>query len=277
MSFTIDLAGRTALVTGGGQGVGRGICLALAAAGASVLVNDYVPERAQTVAKEITAAGGAAEPRPFDVSDYAAASAAITAGPGISILVNNAGMAGPVDIDAHAEGGGQAQGGKKISVSVGAFAGTEPAEWHRYFAVNLFGVMNCTHAALPAMIAAGDGRVITIMSDAGRIGEPNMAPYAAAKAGAAGFMRSLAREVGRNGITVNNVALGTVDTIGLADAASTNPQLADRLQRQLKRYMVPRLGQPADVAALVTFLASPLASWISGQTYPVNGGYSVTL
>jgi NAD(P)-dependent dehydrogenase (short-subunit alcohol dehydrogenase family) len=268
MSFTIDLDGRTALVTGAGQGIGRAICLSLAAAGAVVLVNDFVAERAETVAREITSAGGKAEPRPFDVSDHAAVTAAIGTGPGIGILVNNAGMAGPVDL-----GAPEAQG---VSVSVGAFAATDPADWNRYFAVNLFGVMNCTHAALPAMIAAGDGRVITIVSDAGRVGEANMAPYAAAKAGAAGFTRALAREVGRSGITVNNVALGTVDTIGLEEAARTDPRLADRLQRQLKRYMIPRLGRPDDVAGVVTFLASPLASWISGQTYPVNGGYSVT-
>ena len=268
MSFTIDLAGRTALVTGAGQGIGRAICRSLAEAGATVLVNDYVPERAEAVAKEITAAGGTAEPRPFDVCDYAAVRAAVGAGPGIGILVNNAGMAGPVDPDA------RTAAGKEVSVVSGLFADTDPADWNRYFAVNLFGVMNCTHATLPAMTTAGEGRIITIVSDAGRVGEANMAPYAAAKAGAAGFMRSIAREVGRNGITVNNVALGTVDTLGLADTASANPQLADRLQRQLKRYMIPRLGQPGDVAALVTFLASPLASWISGQTYPVNGGYS---
>jgi 3-oxoacyl-[acyl-carrier protein] reductase len=271
MSFTIDLAGRTALVTGGGQGIGRAICLTLAEAGARVLVNDYVPERAEAVVKEITTAGGTAEPRPFDVTDYAAASASIGSGPDIGILVNNAGMAGAVDPDI------QPAGGTGALVASGAFAATDPADWNRYFAVNVYGVMNCTHAALPAMIAAGEGRVITIVSDAGRVGEANMAPYAAAKAGAAGFMRSLAREVGRDGITVNNVALGTVDTLGLIDAASADPQLAGRLQRQLKRYMIPRLGRPGDVAALVTFLASPHASWISGQTYPVNGGYSVTL
>ncbi len=259
MSFTIDLEKRTALVTGGGQGIGREICLTLASAGAVVLVNDYVPSRAEQVAEEVTAAGGTASPYPFDVSDYAAVATALAAGPDVGILVNNAGNAGP-------EG-----------FNFGPFASSEPADWSRYFAVNLFGVMNCSRAVLPAMLAAGDGRVITIISDAGRVGEANMAPYAAAKAGAAGFMRSLAREVGRSGITVNNVALGTVDTMGIEESARDNPELADRVRRQLRHYMIPRLGQPADVAGLVTFLASPLASWISGQTYPVNGGYSVAM
>jgi NAD(P)-dependent dehydrogenase (short-subunit alcohol dehydrogenase family) len=265
MSFTIDLGERTALVTGAGQGIGRAICLTMAAAGARVLVNDFVPARAEAVAKEIAAAGGTAEPRPFDVCDYASVTAAIGAEPSLDILVNNAGMAGPADLDA------------RVSVSVGAFVTTDPADWDRYFAVNLFGVMNCTRVALPKMLAAGEGRVITIVSDAARVGEPNMAPYAAAKAGAAGFTRALAREVGRSGITVNNVSLATVDTVGLEEAARTSPAMADRLQRQLKRYIIPRFGQPDDVAGLVTFLASSHASWISGQTYPVNGVYSVSM
>ncbi|MEX5635650.1 SDR family NAD(P)-dependent oxidoreductase [Parafrankia sp. FMc2] len=270
MTFTIDLGGKSAVVTGGGQGVGRAICLSLAAAGARVIVNDYVPDRATLVAKEIEELGGAALASPFDVSDYAAATRAIGTEK-VDILVNNAGNAGPPAVEA------APPGGRGPSVSLGEFTNTEPADWERYFAVNLYGVMNCTRAALPHMIAAGNGRIITIVSDAGRVGEPHMAPYAAAKAGAAGFTRAIAREVGRDGITVNNVALGTVDTIGLEDMARESPELAERVRRQLKRYIVPRLGQPDDVAGLITFLASPAASWITGQTYPVNGGYSVNM
>ncbi|CUU57647.1 3-oxoacyl-[acyl-carrier protein] reductase [Parafrankia irregularis] len=272
MSFTIDLSGRTAVVTGGGQGVGRAACLTLAAAGARVLVNDFVADRAESVAKEIEQAGGAAAAVPFDVSDYQAVTRSVSDA-GVDILVNNAGNAGPAIGDATAP----ASGGRGPSVSLGEFTNTEPADWERYFAVNLYGVMNCTRATLPHMIAAGHGRIITIVSDAGRVGEPHMAPYAAAKAGAAGFTRAIAREVGRDGITVNNIALATVDTIGLAEMAAGSPEIQRRVERQLRRYIVPRLGQPDDVAGLVTFLASPAASWITGQTYPVNGGYSVNL
>ncbi|GAA3226676.1 SDR family NAD(P)-dependent oxidoreductase [Actinocorallia longicatena] len=269
MSFEIELDERTALVTGAGQGVGKAVCMYLAAAGAKVLVNDVSADRAEAVANKIRSAGGKAEALPFDVSDFAAASAAIGAEPALHILVNNAGNAGPPqDLTDPASRG--------PAISVGEFMATDPADWDRYFAVNLFGVMNCTHAALPKMREAGEGRIITIISDAGRIGEPNMAPYAAAKAGAAGFSRALAREVGGSGITVNNVALATVDTVGLDEMARSSPQLAERFQRQLKRYIVPRFGRPADVAGLVLFLASSHASWISGQTYPVNGGYSVS-
>ncbi len=194
------------------------------------------------------------------MSDYEQVTAAIGgADRGVDILVNNAGNAGP----------------DGASVSVGPFAESDPASWGRFFAVNLYGVMYCTRAALPHMIEQGGGRVVTIVSEAGRWGEQRMAPYAAAKAAAAGFGRSVAREVGRHGITVNNVALATVDTMGLAAMAEESPELADRIGKQLGHYIIRRLGEPDDVAGLVTFLASPLAAWITGQTYAVNGGYTV--
>ncbi|HUZ09450.1 MAG TPA: SDR family oxidoreductase [Acidimicrobiales bacterium] len=257
MPFTIDLEGRLALVTGAGQGVGRAIALALASAGGAVAVNDFVPDRAESVAEEIRAAGGEAVPAPFDVSDFDAVMSAVERVGNVDILVNNAGNAGP-------EG-----------FNFGPFAQTRPSDWARYFGVNLFGVMHCTRAALPGMIDRQDGRVVTIISDAARWGEPYMGAYAAAKAGAAGFSRSVAREVGRHGITANCVALGSIDpSEGPAEAEAT-PEEADRLHKQLRGYIIRRRGRPEDVSGLVTFLVSPLASWITGQTYPVNGGYTV--
>jgi 3-oxoacyl-[acyl-carrier protein] reductase len=126
------------------------------------------------------------------------------------------------------------------------------------------------------MIDRSWGRVITIISDAGRVGESHMAAYCAAKAGAAGFSRGVAHEVGRYGITVNNVALGTMHTpisAGAWDAVEPNP----RTQALLQRYVIRRPGEPEDVAGLVLYLASRLSSWVTAQTYPVNGGYSAAL
>jgi NAD(P)-dependent dehydrogenase (short-subunit alcohol dehydrogenase family) len=256
--FVIDLEGRRALVTGSGQGVGRAIALSLARAGAVVAVNDVVVERAQGVVQKIRNDGGKADVAAFDVTDWDGVQAAVAALGTVHILVNNAGNAG---IEGYP--------------GLHPFVESEPDEWDRFFKVNVYGVMHCTRAVLPGMIQAADGRIVTVVSDAARYGDANMAPYAAAKAGAAGFSRSVAREVGRHGITVNNVALGTIKT------PTTEPPGADRsddqLQKQLRQYIIRRRGEPEDVAGLVTYLVSPLASWITGQTYPVNGGYSLTL
>ena len=125
------------------------------------------------------------------------------------------------------------------------------------------------------MITRGWGRVITIVSDAGRTGDANMAAYSAAKAGAAGLTRALALETGRHGITVNNIALGTMRTPATEEmwADPDNP----RIKATLQRYLVRRPGLPEDVAPLAVFLASAQASWITGQTYPLNGGFSFAL
>jgi NAD(P)-dependent dehydrogenase (short-subunit alcohol dehydrogenase family) len=253
VTFAIDLDGRRALVTGAGQGVGLGVARALASAGAHVLVNDLDGGRADAAAAEVRGGGGSAEALAFDVTDQVGLTAALaTLDDGVDILVNNAGNAG-------AEG-----------FVLAPFVETAPADWDRYFAVNLYGVLHCTRAVLPHMVERRWGRVVTIISEAARSGEPGLAPYAAAKAGAAGFGRSLAREVGRHGITVNNVALGSMD-----HPSRHAPEQTERTEKQLRRYLVRRFGTPEDVAGIVTFLASPLAEWITGQTFPVNGGYTV--
>jgi NAD(P)-dependent dehydrogenase (short-subunit alcohol dehydrogenase family) len=253
---SLDLSGRRALVTGGGQGVGAGIAAFLGSAGATVAVNDLVAERAEAQAAALRDAGGDALAAPFDVTDFEEVSAVVSGLGGLDILVNNAGNAG----------GGSWPG-------MVNFAETEPADWDRFLRVNLYGVMNVTRAALPTMITSGWGRIVTIISDSARTGEPKMAAYAAAKAGAAGLMRAIAKEVGRNGITANCISLGTMRT-PLTEASwqgLDDQQVAERL----RGYAVRRPGLPDDVAGLVGYLVSPGASWITGQTIPLNGGYSV--
>lgn len=258
MTFTIDLTGKRALVTGSGQGVGLGIARTLAAAGAEVAINDLVRDRADAIAEQLVADGMLAVAAAFDVTDYESVTNGINQLGGVDILVNNAGNAG-----------GAGFGG------LDPFVRTEPADWDRYLKVNLYGVMYCARAALPAMIERRWGRVITIVSDAARVGEANMAAYCAAKAGAAGFNRGIAREVARYAITVNNVALGTMRTpvSGTMWDEPDNPTAKALMQS----YLVRRPGEPEDAAGLIAYLASPLASWITGQTYPVNGGYSFAM
>jgi 3-oxoacyl-[acyl-carrier protein] reductase len=121
--------------------------------------------------------------------------------------------------------------------------------------------------------ARGGGRLITVISDAGRVGEPGLEAYSAAKAGAAGLTRALARSLGRFDITANNVAIAATRTPAVA-AMTENEDLAKRV---LRNYIVRRFGEPSDVAAMITFLASNASGWVTGQTYPVNGGFSVNL
>jgi NAD(P)-dependent dehydrogenase (short-subunit alcohol dehydrogenase family) len=258
MTMALDLSGCRALVTGGGQGVGRGLVLGLAAAGAEVVVNDVSADRAKAVVDEVGALGASASALVFDVTDYEAVTGAIEGTGRIDILVNNAGNAGVAGFQGR-----------------GPFVETGPADWEPYIRVNLYGVLHCARAVLPAMMAEGWGRIITIVSDAGRAGDMFMAAYSAAKAGAAGLTRTLALEGGRYGITANNISLGTMRTPATESVWDDpdNPQA----KAILRNYVVRRVGLPEDVAALTVFLASREASWITGQTYPLNGGYTFAL
>ena len=258
MTMTIDLSGRRALVTGAGQGVGRGIARTLAAAGADVIVNDLVEDRAAGVVDEIRGEGGSGSASAFDVTDWSAVEAAFDRAGAVDIVVNNAGNAGKADT----------LGFENMK----PFAEEDPLAWDAFLRVNLFGVMYVTRAALPGMIERSRGRIITIISDASRVGEPKQAAYAAAKAGAGGLMRSVAREVGSYGITVNSIALGSINQTE-RPAEVEEEQLA----RLIKRYPIRRRGLPSDVANLAVFLARDLSPWITGQTIPVNGGYAMAL
>lgn len=255
------LTGRTALVTGAGQGVGREIALTLAAHGAHVAVNDFMADRAEAVTEEIRAGGGKAWAAPGDVGDAVSVDAmmadiAAKTGP-VDILVNNAGNAGP-------DG----------TMPRTRFWECDPAEWDRYLRVNLYGVMHCSRACAAHMVNSGWGRIITIVSDAGRAGETGHEAYSAAKAGAAGFSRALARSLGRYGVTVNNISLSNIARPGPQPPTTAEEEA---IKKMLTHYIVRRQGRPGDVAPMVLLLASDAGEWITGQTYPVNGGFSLGL
>lgn len=260
-----DLTGQTAFVTGAGQNVGRGIAMLLAKHNAAVAVNDYFLDRAEAVAKEIRDAGGKAFAVQADVGDLNAVFAAfekVKAELGApSILVNNAGNAGPGGFDS----------------VFPLFWETNPEDWERFFRVNLYGVMNCCRAACPDMVKAQYGRIVTIISDAGRVGEPRMADYAAAKAGAAGFMRGLARDLGKFNVTANNIAISSQAPASMTPENEAALMASDRVKAQMSRYIIRRYGKPEDIAAMVAYLVSGAAGWVTAQTYPVNGGYSVSI
>jgi NAD(P)-dependent dehydrogenase (short-subunit alcohol dehydrogenase family) len=241
--IVFDLHGRVALVTGAGQGVGLGIAASLGAQGAHVAVNDLKEDRAHTAAAHIADTTGTKTMAiPFDVTDYAAvvdgfAQVARDFG-AVDIVVNNAGI--PAD------------GFPQVD-----FKDADPELWRRFVDLNLYGVLNCTHTVLAGMCERGWGRVITISSEAGRVGLPiRVALYGAAKAGAIGLTKHVAHEVGRFGVTCNALTLGTME------GAPLDPS----------RFPIPRLGRGRDVGAMVAFLASDDAEWITGQAIGVNGG-----
>jgi 2-hydroxycyclohexanecarboxyl-CoA dehydrogenase len=244
------LSGRTALITGAGQNVGAGTARVLAARGARVIVNDLFEDRADAVVEQIRAAGGVAESAICDVTDLAAVTQMVADVGDVDILVNNAGI--PI-----------------TGFSMARFADEDPANWKAFIDLNVYGPLNCTHAVLPAMIARGWGRIITISSESARVGDRNLAVYAASKGAGPALMRSVAKEVGRNGITCNTLSLATQNNAGLDEKS-------DMKLRQLKSYAVPRLGEAGDVAAAIAWLTSDDGSWVTGQTIPINGGYATS-
>lgn len=261
MSDILSMAGRTALVTGAGQGVGRQVALHIADHGGAVVVNDFYGPRAEEVAAEIVERGGKALGVRADVTDLDDLTALVERanaelGP-IDVLVNNAGNAGPA---------------YDVMEAAPPFWETDPKDWDRWVGTNFFGVLNAARAVLPGMVERKYGRIVSVISDAGRTGEPNLVVYGGAKAGAAGFSRGLAKAVGRHGVTVNCVALSTIDTPGVATALAD----PERVRKALRGYVIRRFGQPTDAANAILFLASDAASWVTGQTYPVNGGYAIT-
>jgi 2-hydroxycyclohexanecarboxyl-CoA dehydrogenase len=247
---------RVALVTGGARGIGRAIALALAADGRAVAVGDLLEDQAQSTAAEIEALGARALAVPVDVTDSASVASAVSrAGEElgtIEILVNNAGWD-----------------------ELRPFLDTDEPFWRRVIEVNYMGCLRTTHAVLPAMVEAGWGRLINIGSDAGRVGSSMESVYSGAKGGVIAFTKTIAREVAAKGVTANSVCPGPTRTPmleGMAEAQESGAKLIGALERAVP---MRRLGEPADVAAAVAFLASERAGYITGQTLSVSGGLTM--
>jgi len=249
--MTRQLEGRVALVTGAARDVGREIALSLAAQGAAVAVNYHSSASgAEEVVAQIRAKGGKAIAVGCDIADHSAVQSMVARTVdelgGLNILVNNAGL-----------------------VFRKRFADSTPAEWKRQMDVCLYGALNCCHGAWSHLESVkGAGRIISIVGDSSRVGESGLALGAAARAGTVALMKTLARET-RAATTCNSIALGLIETAHEPDFIAAN---RDRLT---KMYPVRRLGQPSDVAPMVTLLASEQGSWISGQTLSISGGFSM--
>ena len=247
----MQLKDRVALVTGGTRDVGRQIALSLAAEGTTVAVHyRNSADEAEAVVSEIRKQGGKARAYWADVADRGAVQGMIqnivSDHGGLNILVNNAGLA-----------------------IRKPFKETTPEEWRSQIDVNLMGAIHLCHAAAPHLEKGGHGRIIAIVGDSSRVGESGLSIVAAARAGVIGLMKSIARELGRNGVTANTVSLGMVET------AHDPTWLAANREKLIRFYPVRRLGQPDDIAPTVTLLASPRSGWITGQVISVSGGYSM--
>jgi len=244
-----SLEGRTALVTGAGNGIGASVARAFAAAGAAVVVTDIDLAAASAVAREITESGGTAEAAAVDVRDaaQAAAAAAQAAALGdgtLNIVVNNAGAIAPA-----------------------MFPKMTAEQFKFVLDVHIGGTFTVSQAALPHMPEDGTGRIINVTSAAGLVGTIGQVNYGAAKAGIIGLTKSLARELARKQITVN--ALAPLAATNMTETVRTNEKLA---AKQLARIALGRWASADEIAPSFVFFASDAASYITGQVLPVDGG-----
>ena len=246
------LKGKKVIVTGGASGIGKAICVRLAAEGCHVGIIDLDGDGAETVVRGISDSGGFAQSYACDISDYEAVKGAVTTieeitGPS-DVLVNNAGWD-----------------------KAGRFLDTDPAFWEKVVKINYMGPLNMCHIVADQMSERGSGAIINISSDAGRVGSSGEAVYAGCKGAVIAFGKTLARELARRGVTVNTICPGPTDTPLLRNVDPTG-----KLQEALKRAIpMQRLGEAEDYPGLVSFFASDDAQYITGQVISVSGGLTM--
>ena len=248
----LDLEGKVALVTGGARDVGREIALGFAAEGATVAVNyNRSANAAGSVVGEIVESGGTAKAYQADIADLEAVRAMTDAIVGdfgrIDVLVNNAGFVEPR-----------------------RFLETGPEEWKRQIDVGLYGVIHCCSAVGAHMVERGGGRIVNLAGDSARIGERFLSVTTSARGGVLSLTKSLAKEFGPSGVTVNAVTLGYVET-----AHTDREWLEKNREKIVRQYPMRRIGKPEDVAPAIVFLGSGGAGWITGQVLSISGGYSM--
>lgn len=248
------LNGKTAIVTGGGQGIGRAIVLRLAEEGCKVALFDLKPEAAHATAK--AAGNGAVRVYEVDVGDRATVDAAVAKagdelGP-VWLLVNNAGWDKPMP-----------------------FLKTDRELWDKIIRINLYGPLNMHHAVCPGMVDRGGGRVVNIASDAARVGTSDEAVYSACKGGLIAFTKSVARELARKGVLLNAICPGPTNTPMMQEVLGSGENAVKWKDAMVRGIPLKRMGEPEDYPGLVAFLASDDGAFITGQTISVSGGMNM--
>ena len=249
--------GRVALVTGGGSGIGREICIGLAATGRQVAVADLNLEGALDTTSMISQSGGRAVAVAMDVADTDAVQA------GIFEVVDEL---GPVEILVNCAGWDELM----------PFLATDENFWDRVIEINYKGVLRTVHACLPSMLEARWGRIINIASDAGRVGSSFEAVYSGAKGGIIAFTKTIAREAARSGVTANVVCPGPTDTPlldGIVAASDDGDKIIGAMARAVP---MKRVGTPTEVASAVVYFNSDEAAFVTGQTLSVSGGLTMS-
>ena len=259
----LGLTGKIILIVGGARGIGFAAAQELAAAGAHLALADIDAEAAQASADRLAASGGVrAKGFRMDVTNPEEVARALTAVDA---------EFGPIN-------------GMLISAAVlddKQFLDSGPADWKRMIDVCLYGPMNVLHAVLPRMISNGGGHIVCMATDAARVGQARLSYYAAAKGGVIALVKSLAQEVGRNGITLNVVSPGATNTeLRQEREARTRAEIGDdayrkRSEKVDRMYPLRRIGEPGDHAGMIALLLSDRASWMTGQVVSVNGGFSM--